>query len=232
LKLEAGQQDTTAMPNGPTNAEYEEVVSAANVIFEDSLVCQEDLGCAEELNFCALKSNGFGQSYPGEWSAPVQSQNSPLAPPHNGTFNPTFSAAVTALDIDMAATSAVAMSGVDELDPTNDEFTVESWKKTERCFKHAVLDQDARTILVNWIAECISEFNWSRQTFHLSVQYLDRFLHSSDSIDEDELQEIALLCALIASKIEEYRSHTLRYMLEHSASEMSLDAFKQLEWDI
>jgi hypothetical protein len=64
------------------------------------------------------------------------------------------------------------------------------------------------------------------------VQFFDRFLYSSKSIDEEQLQELALLCAIIASKMEEYSTYTLQSMLEHSASEMSLGAFKQLEWDI
>lgn len=61
------------------------------------------------------------------------------------------------------------------------------------------ITQRMRAILVDWLNEVASEYHLKRETLHLSINYLDRFL-SRTRVSRDRLQLVGVTCILIASK--------------------------------
>ena len=59
-----------------------------------------------------------------------------------------------------------------------------------------------RAMLVDWMMEVCNEFTMKRETFHLSVNYVDRILSLMINIQKNELQLIGIVAMFIASKIE------------------------------
>lgn len=59
-----------------------------------------------------------------------------------------------------------------------------------------------RTILMDWMMEVCSEFTLKRETFHLAVNYVDRYLSKVKHIEKNKLQLIGLCAMYVASKIE------------------------------
>ncbi|CAD8123361.1 unnamed protein product [Paramecium sonneborni] len=64
------------------------------------------------------------------------------------------------------------------------------------------INQLMRAILLDWMMEVAMEFRLKRQTFHLSIFYLDSFL-SKKQANKQNLQLIGLTSLLIANKVEE-----------------------------
>jgi cyclin E len=60
-----------------------------------------------------------------------------------------------------------------------------------------------RAVLLDWVMEVCSEFTLKRETYHLAVSYIDRFLDMSSNTARGEFQLIGLAALFIASKIEE-----------------------------
>ena len=60
-----------------------------------------------------------------------------------------------------------------------------------------------RAILFDWMMEVCAEFTLKRETFHLSVSYVDRILSTTQGIKKDEFQLVGLTCMYIAAKVEE-----------------------------
>jgi len=59
-----------------------------------------------------------------------------------------------------------------------------------------------RTILMDWMMEVCSEFTLKRETFHLAINYVDRYLTKVKNIEKNKLQLIGLSAMYIASKVE------------------------------
>lgn len=60
-----------------------------------------------------------------------------------------------------------------------------------------------RAILIDWLQEVSSDYLFKRETFHLSINYVDRYLSSVLHIDKSEFQLIGLSALFMAAKIEE-----------------------------
>jgi hypothetical protein len=68
--------------------------------------------------------------------------------------------------------------------------------------RHPKLRNDYRLILLDWIMELCEEFAFKRDTFHYTVNYLDRFLSRETNITKASLQLIGVSCLSIAAKFE------------------------------
>lgn len=62
-----------------------------------------------------------------------------------------------------------------------------------------------RAILMDWMMEVCNEFTLKRETFHLSVNYVDRVLSLIQNVQKTELQLIGVVSMFIASKIEVFK---------------------------
>jgi hypothetical protein len=56
---------------------------------------------------------------------------------------------------------------------------------------------------MDWMMEVASEFTLKRETYHLSISYVDRFLEAQNNVGKAEFQLVGLSCLYIASKVEE-----------------------------
>lgn len=59
-----------------------------------------------------------------------------------------------------------------------------------------------RAILIDWIMEVCNEFTLKRETFHLAVNYVDRYMSIVVNVSKSELQLIGIVAMFIASKVE------------------------------
>ena len=72
------------------------------------------------------------------------------------------------------------------------------------------LHRDMRAILVDWMIEVCNEFTLRRETFHMSVNFVDRFLARSPCVTQEELQLVGVTALFMASKMEEVYSPKVR----------------------
>jgi len=59
-----------------------------------------------------------------------------------------------------------------------------------------------RSILLDWMMEVSMEYFLKRETYYLSINFLDRYLSIKKNIQKIELQLIGVTCLYIAAKIE------------------------------
>ncbi|BES97739.1 cyclin e [Nesidiocoris tenuis] len=60
-----------------------------------------------------------------------------------------------------------------------------------------------RSVLLEWLVEVCDVYKIHRETYHLTVDYLDRYLAHSENVSKSELQLIGVTALFIASKYEE-----------------------------
>ena len=57
--------------------------------------------------------------------------------------------------------------------------------------------------MIDWVTEVCKEFTLKRETLHLAIHNLDRFLARKEGIPRTELQLVGIAALYIACKIEE-----------------------------
>lgn len=61
-----------------------------------------------------------------------------------------------------------------------------------------------REILIDWMTEVCEEFMLKRETFYISINYLDRYLTKATYVvPKNELQLIGVTSMFVACKVEE-----------------------------
>ncbi|KAF0295468.1 G1/S-specific cyclin-D1 [Amphibalanus amphitrite] len=96
-----------------------------------------------------------------------------------------------------------------------------------------------RKMVTSWMLEVCEEFGCEDQIFPLAVNYLDRFL-CLRRICRGQLQLLAAVCLLLASKIRQCRALSLAqlvYLTDYSVTEQQLKEFElallhRLNWDL
>ncbi|CRL00456.1 CLUMA_CG013719, isoform A [Clunio marinus] len=68
---------------------------------------------------------------------------------------------------------------------------------------HPGLQPRMRAILLDWLIEVCEVYKLHRETYYLTVDYLDRYLTLKHNISKNQLQLIGITCLFIASKVEE-----------------------------
>jgi hypothetical protein len=68
------------------------------------------------------------------------------------------------------------------------------------------LSPKMRAILLDWMMEVCSEFTLKRETFHLAMSYVDRFVSNHPCIKKQEFQLVGLSAMYLAAKTEEIYS--------------------------
>ncbi|XP_053622183.1 G1/S-specific cyclin-E [Plodia interpunctella] len=69
--------------------------------------------------------------------------------------------------------------------------------------KHPKLQIRMRAILLDWLNEVCEVYKLHRETFHLTVDYIDRYLTNTEDVPKGRLQLIGITCLFIAAKVEE-----------------------------
>jgi hypothetical protein len=103
------------------------------------------------------------------------------------------------------------LNTVFDLDFINNLLSRESYYLPDHEYitRHPKLKPDYRSILLDWIMELCEEFAFKRDTFHYTVNYLDRFLSHARGVTKASLQLIGVSCLSMAAKFEVY--HVLTY---------------------
>ncbi|KAJ2822501.1 G1/S-specific cyclin-E2 [Coemansia furcata] len=99
--------------------------------------------------------------------------------------------------------------------------------------RHPELSSRMRPILVDWLMEVSTDYRMHRQTLHLTVQYLDRFLANTDlQVEPSMLQCYGTACLSIAMKAEEQRAPSLSELTDFSKDAFTRDQLRQAEIDV
>lgn len=106
--------------------------------------------------------------------------------------------------------------------------------------KHPSLQTRMRAILLDWLIEVCEVYKLHRETFYLTVEYLDRYLSRKENISKNQLQLIGITCLFIASKIEEIyppKLHEFAYVTDSACTEDDILAqeflvLQTLSWNI
>ncbi|KAM3141112.1 hypothetical protein pb186bvf_006717 [Paramecium bursaria] len=78
----------------------------------------------------------------------------------------------------------------------------QDYRVNQNFYEHLTITPLMRSILIDWIMEVCKEFTLKRETFHLTVINLDRYL-TKVNVSKSELQLVGLACLYISCKIEE-----------------------------
>lgn len=82
--------------------------------------------------------------------------------------------------------------------------------KNERLLeRHPSLVESYRTILFDWLSEVSYECKFHRETYHLALDFIDRYLYAQSNVGKLQLQLIGTTCLFLAAKIEEIRPPTV-----------------------
>lgn len=66
---------------------------------------------------------------------------------------------------------------------------------------HPGLQPRMRAILLDWLIEVCEVYKLHRETYYLTVDYIDRYLSVKHNISKNQLQLIGITCLFIASKV-------------------------------
>lgn len=95
-------------------------------------------------------------------------------------------------------------------------------RKPKMFENHPGLQPRMRAILLDWLIEVCEVYKLQRETFYLTLDYLDRYLSAKDNISKNQLQLIGITCLFIASKVEEIyppKLHEFAYVTDSACTE-------------
>ncbi|XP_061163487.1 G1/S-specific cyclin-E-like [Saccostrea echinata] len=106
--------------------------------------------------------------------------------------------------------------------------------------RHPTLQPRMRSILLDWIIEVCEVYRLHRETFYLSVDFIDRFLSTTNNVMKHQLQLVGITALFIAAKLEEIyppKIAEFAYVTDGACSEaeileQELVILKALKWDL
>lgn len=82
--------------------------------------------------------------------------------------------------------------------------------RTEKMLeRHPSLVDNFRSILFDWLSEVSHECKFHRETYHLALDFIDRYLSAQSNVGKLQLQLIGTTCLFLAAKFEEIRPPTV-----------------------
>lgn len=105
---------------------------------------------------------------------------------------------------------------------------------------HPGLQPRMRAILLDWLIEVCEVYKLHRETYYLTVDYLDRYLTARKDVSKNQLQLIGITCLFVASKVEEIYPPKLAefaYVTDGACSEedilqQELLVLQALNWNV
>lgn len=106
--------------------------------------------------------------------------------------------------------------------------------------RHPTLVDSFRTILFEWLSEVSQECKFHRETYHLALDLIDRYLAAQSNVKKNQLQLIGTTCLFLAAKYEEIRPPTANEFAETTAGACTADEIidnevtilSAINWDI
>jgi len=86
-----------------------------------------------------------------------------------------------------------------------------------------------RLILIDWIMEVCMEFQLKRETFHYSVNFIDRFLSLVPRVGKSELQLVGVTALYVAAKMEEVYVPKIQDFAKATDNGYTIDQIKKME---
>ncbi|XP_046637607.1 G1/S-specific cyclin-E1-like [Daphnia pulicaria] len=105
---------------------------------------------------------------------------------------------------------------------------------------HPSLQPRMRAILLDWLVEVCEVYRLHRETYHLALDFVDRYLATQTDIPKQQLQLIGIAALFIAAKIEEIyppKLNEFAYVTDGACSEAEimmkeLVIMKSLNWEL
>jgi len=105
---------------------------------------------------------------------------------------------------------------------------------------HPSLQPRMRAILLDWLIEVCEVYRLHRETYHLALDFIDRYLATQSDVPKQQLQLIGIASLFIAAKIEEIYPPKLSefaYVTDGACSEAEimlkeLVIMKSLNWEL
>ena len=95
------------------------------------------------------------------------------------------------------------------------------------------LSEEMRIILLDWICQVSSDYGLKRQTFHLTMQYIDTFLQRCpEQIQTYEFQLVGITCLHMAAKIEEIYPPHIQSFVESTNDSVTSEQIISKELEI
>lgn len=91
------------------------------------------------------------------------------------------------------------------------------------------LNWTMRLILLDWMMEVCSEFKLKRETFHYSVNYVDRYLSCTPRVAKSDLQLVGVTALYLAAKMEEIFSPKLSDFVKSTDNGYTIEQIKKME---
>ncbi|KAJ9583124.1 hypothetical protein L9F63_022538, partial [Diploptera punctata] len=106
--------------------------------------------------------------------------------------------------------------------------------------KHPGLQPRMRAILLDWLIEVCEVYKMHRETYHLAIDFIDRYLSHKKNVPKQHLQLIGVTCLFIAAKVEEIyppKIHEFAFVTDGACTEaeildMELVILKALNWNL
>ncbi|CAF0823763.1 unnamed protein product [Didymodactylos carnosus] len=106
--------------------------------------------------------------------------------------------------------------------------------------QHPALQAKIRSVLLDWLMEVSEVYHLHRETYHLAIDYIDRYLSNVKNVPKHKLQLLGTTALFAAAKIEEIyppRIADFAYVTDQACSEddildFEIDLMKALNWFI
>nr|CAD7263788.1 unnamed protein product [Timema shepardi] len=106
--------------------------------------------------------------------------------------------------------------------------------------RHPYLQARMRSILLDWLIEVCEVYKLHRETYHLTMDFIDRYLSKMRNIPKQHLQLIGITCLFIAAKVEEIyppKIAEFAYVTDGACTEaeimdMEIIILKSLNWKL
>jgi len=110
----------------------------------------------------------------------------------------------------------------------NDQY-FQAKKRNDFYSKQKYINPQMRSILLNWLLEVSSQLGFKRETYHLCVFLIDKFLMTSEDVKTDEFQLLGVVCLMISSKFEEIYIPRVEKFSQLTESSYSIE--KIINWE-
>ncbi|CAF3011681.1 unnamed protein product [Rotaria sp. Silwood2] len=122
---------------------------------------------------------------------------------------------------------------------------IKTLDKTYKCHlnfldSHPLITTKMRSVLFDWLIEVSEVYQLHRETYHLSIAYIDQYLCNTNNLPKNKFQLLGITSLFVAAKIEEIyppRLSDFSYVTDNTCSEedildMELDLMNALNWYI
>ncbi|CAF0720156.1 unnamed protein product [Adineta steineri] len=105
---------------------------------------------------------------------------------------------------------------------------------------HPSITTKMRSVLFDWLIEVSEVYHLHRETYHLSIAYIDQYLCKKTNLSKNKFQLLGITSLFVAAKLEEIyppRLSDFSYVTDNTCSEddildMELDLMNILNWHI